>query len=614
MQRSEPSSARRHVLLVQLPIPSLGPEPHRGSVPLAAGYLALHAHRRGLDARWDIEVFPAALASRLGDAALVEAILARDPWMVGFTCYLWNVERTLWAAERLKARRPGLRILLGGPEIAADNAWVLDAPPVDFAAIGEGEQTFADLLAALGGEPAPGPGADAALPPIPGLYVARSGRLPPRRAPLARLDDVSSPYLAGILDAAEERMLFLETIRGCVFQCKFCYYPKSYDDLHFLSEAQIAASLAHAREKGVREVVLLDPTLNQRRDFAAFLRLLADANQNGGFTYFGELRAEGIDGEIAGLLRDARFTEVEIGLQSVEPRAQALMNRKNSLRGYERGVRALLDAGIHVKVDLIVGLPGDTPESVRRSMRWVHESGLYSDVQIFNLAVLPGTAFRAEAPGLGLEYQARPPYYVLRTPEIGLEEIYALVDEAEETFATEFDALPPPRLDLGPLPGDPPGLVRSWSRDVDRAAAAQATRPDPEVRAQEFTLWLRGRDLGACSEECTALVRGLLHETPHATLQVVLEPTADPHRVTPELLDSLLETCYREPTYLDRYHATLPGLVKGAKRLVVVAPSSGRGRVGAAWIGAVGERATLAWRGAPLLEADLEPHEHSAGP
>ena len=56
---------------------------------------------------------------------LIEAILARQPWMVGFTCYLWNIERTLWIAGRLKQRRPELKVLLGGPEITADNPWVL---------------------------------------------------------------------------------------------------------------------------------------------------------------------------------------------------------------------------------------------------------------------------------------------------------------------------------------------------------------------------------------------------------------------------------------------------------------------------------------------------------
>src|SRR5439155_14001110 len=128
------------------------------------------------------------------------------------------------------------------------------------------------------------------------------------------------------------------------------------------------ANLRHAAEHGAREVFLLDPTLNQRKDFPDLLRLLAEGNPGRRFTYFGELRGEGITEETARLLRDANFTEVEVGLQSIDPDAMDLMDRKNNLRAFERGVRAMMAEGIRVKVDLIVGLPGDTAESVRRGM------------------------------------------------------------------------------------------------------------------------------------------------------------------------------------------------------------------------------------------------------
>jgi radical SAM superfamily enzyme YgiQ (UPF0313 family) len=637
-------SATRRILLVQLPIPQPGIEPARGNVPLAAGYLKLFATQRGLGRYYDIEILPPALANRLADQALVEAILVHEPWMVGFTCYLWNVERSLWVAEQLKRRRPELRVVVGGPEITPDNDWVLGCPQVDFAAIGEGEQTFSELLEALLHRPLPErsipglyvsphavatascrpqspvpsygstdlplgpPPASTGLlpPPNPEPAAAPRGPLPAPRAPLARLDIISSPYLAGIIDAAEEGMLLLETIRGCVYRCKFCYYPKSYDNLYFLSPSRIIDNLRYARERGVREVILLDPTLNQRRDFRNFLRLLATCNPEQSFTYFGELRAEGIDTEIASLLREANFNEVEIGLQSIEPAAQTLMDRRNNRRAYERGVAALLDAGMHVKVDLIVGLPGDTPESVRRSIRYVHDSGLYSDVQVFNLSILPGTSFREEASRHGLVFQSRPPYSVLQTPTMDLEEICALMAEAEETFNVEFDALPPPHLDRGPLPGDPPGVARSWFVDFDRdehETLYPATR-----RANGFTLWLRGDDLGQRTEECAQLVRRVLEHNFHTSLQVVLEPTGDPRRVTPELLETLLEACYRVPTYLDRYYSLAPGGVKGTKRIVVLVPGSQRAHVGAAWIGAVGECATVAWQGA-MEDVDLDAHE-----
>src|SRR5262245_11781121 len=262
---------RRLVLLMQLPIPPLGPAPIRGNVPLAAAYLKLFADRKGLGAFYDIEVVPPLAANTLGDRALAAALAERRPWLVGFTCYVWNIERTLWIAAELKKRLPQVRIVLGGPEITADNGWVLETPDHDYAAVGEGEQTFAELLMALHGDERP-------PLPIAGL-ACRSAPVPPTfRTPIADLNLLGSPYLAGILDAADEQMLLLETTRGCVFKCKFCYYPKSYDKQYFLSAENILANLRHADERGAREVFLLDPTLNQRKDFDDFVRLLGRAN------------------------------------------------------------------------------------------------------------------------------------------------------------------------------------------------------------------------------------------------------------------------------------------------------------------------------------------------
>jgi hypothetical protein len=82
----------------------------------------------------------------------------------------------------------------------------------------------------------------------------------------------------------------------------------------------------------------------------------------------------------------------------------------------------------------------------RRSLNYLRDSHLYDETQVFNLAVLPGTAFRHEARELGLEFQARPPYYVLNTPTLELADLYSLMEEAEELFDTEFDPMPDPFL------------------------------------------------------------------------------------------------------------------------------------------------------------------------
>ncbi len=590
-----PTPRRRNVLLVQLPIPPLGPGPLRGNVPLAAGYLKLWADRLGLGGDYAVDVFPAPLANGLGDRALAAEIARREPWLVGFTCYLWNVERTLWVARELKRLRPGVRVVLGGPEVTADNRWLLESADYDFAVIGEGEQTFVALLLGLLGDE---------LPPVPiaGLYAPpasgpryRADRLPAFRTPLADLDKLGSPYLAGILDAADEQMMLLETTRGCVFKCKFCYYPKSYDKQYYLSREQIFGSLRHAAERGVREVVLLDPTLNQRRDFADFLRLLAAGNPGRRFTYFGELRGEGVTEETARLLREANFTEVEVGLQSIGPDAMTRMDRKNNLRAFERGVRAMLGQGIRVKVDLIVGLPGDTAASVRRGLHYLRDGGLVSDLQVFNLAVLPGTAFREEAGRLGLVYQPRPPYYVLQTPTLERTELYGLMEEAQELFDIEFDARGEPVLDFAPADGD-----RVWRVDLDRTE--RDPPPAADRRSQAFTLWLRSACFGRHVESASKLVREVLVPNPFTTLQVVLEPAgpADAGEVvrqlSPRFLAVLAAVCQETPTYLDKFYAMQPGRANGAKRLIVVLPGALRRAVNEEWSEEVGELATIVWR------------------
>ena len=249
--------------------------------------------------------------------------------------------------------------------------------------------------------------------------------------------------------------MLMETSRGCRYRCKFCYYPKSYDSIHRMSAGQIEANLRHACQRGVKEIYLLDPTLNQRPDFAGLLRLLAQGNPDRQFTYSAELRAEGIRRQTARLLREANFQEVEVGLQSVDPEAQKLMGRHVSLEAFQRGARAMLDEGIRVRVDLILGLPGDTVDSVRRGLEYLDRQRPFSELQIFNLSILPGTEFRQTAGDLGLEYQPRPPYYVLKTPTLDLEDLYGLMEEAQDVFGIEFDALPPvqagPSCREGPL-------------------------------------------------------------------------------------------------------------------------------------------------------------------
>jgi radical SAM superfamily enzyme YgiQ (UPF0313 family) len=628
------SERLRSVLLVQLPIPPPGLQPVEGNVPLAAACLKVFAERLGLDEQYRIDLLAPALCNRLGDAGLVAEILAREPWLVGFSCYVWNVERSLWLAARLKQARPDVEIVLGGPEIAADNAWVLEQPCVDWAIAGEGEQAFAELLASpsrrmehrsvqgdtrmesysvqedrRSGTPSYERGRSGA--------PSYEGVLLPSSPPLASLDEIPSPYRAGVLELGDNGTMVLETVRGCRHRCKFCYYPGSYRTQRFLSPERIAADLAYAAEHGAREVMLLDPTLNQRRDFADFLRLLARGNPGCRFSYSGELRAERLTAAEVQLLAEAGFAEVEIGLQSVDPLAQRLMSRKTNPAAFARGTKMLVEAGIAPRADLIIGLPGDTVASVRRTIDFCragippalcNRDARTASVQAFHLSILPGTAFRREARRLGLTFQDRPPYYVLSTPTLTLEDMVALMEEAQEAFGVEFDPLPSAveatSSRLGRFEKSSYEAVRI---DLDREL--QALPPAAEW-AQTFTLHLQSADFHYRRQAAAELVARVLFEAPHTTLQVVIEPTADPRSVTPTALETLRRACFGSVSYLDRYYSLHGGQSRGAKWLIVLLPLAERDRLGPDWRRDVTEYATIVWRGGTLPAEELEREEY----
>lgn len=581
--------SRRRVLFAQLPIPPVGPEPLRGNVPLAAAYLALVARRRGLESAFTLDLLPVAVANEFGDAALVDAIDADRPDVLGFTCYLWNVVRTLHVARALKARRPQLVVILGGPEITADNDWVLADDAIDFAVFGEGEQTFAEWLAWLAA------GSDrAALGRIAGLGYrdgARFVRNAPR-TPMSDLAPISSPYREGILDAGEAEQLLLETVRGCIFRCKFCYYPKAYDSQFFLAAEHVRGDLAHARDRGVREVFLLDPTLNQRKDFAAFVELLVECNPDGRLEYHGELRGEGITPALAQRMRAANFVEVEVGLQSVAPRTQELMDRRNNLRAFETGVRALRDAGIRAKTDLIVGLPGDTPATVREGYHFLRDRGLCDIAQVFRLSILPGTAFRQEAAMLGISFAPRPPYSVLATPTLTAEEIDELLAEAESVFDCTFDPLPeaghPAWFDAS---RSTLGVPTSWSVDLEGTRGPLAP---PVGIAFVFALRFATGEPFAQRGRMADALRELLAHNPHSTLLVVLAVDAEfPFDVLEHLREAMTPA---QDVYQELHHAAHTGVGGAARRLAVELPEAARAHLDPDWCEELGALAEIVWR------------------
>ncbi|HBL16625.1 MAG: hypothetical protein A2X36_16805 [Elusimicrobia bacterium GWA2_69_24] len=345
--------------------------------------------------------------------AIAAEVLAGEPGLVGLTCYASNVKTVGEVAAIVKRRAPGTLVVLGGPEVSPDPAGALGRLPADAVVFGEGELTFAELLgkAMTGGS----------LAGVPGLaYRAADGPVanPPR--PPADLETLPSPYLSGILrvDRQRRECMVLETARGCPFDCAFCSWPGKGGKVRYFPEERVRQEVrgAVAQGGGIR-LCLADADLFLDRARAKrILRIFREEDPRDTLQFEFLTNPGHFDAELAALA-DKRGFNITAGLQSTNKAVFREARRRCDLPAFTRGVRLLRRRApkAQVGIELILGMPGDTPEGYRETLEWVLEQG-FDYCRAFHLMVLPGTAFMRSARRLGLRWAAQAPYLVEATP------------------------------------------------------------------------------------------------------------------------------------------------------------------------------------------------------
>lgn len=442
-RKARTRSRRLRAVLAQLPVQSHDAVCSEANFPLALGLLASWA-RRALP---QVEVsLLGEVASTGGDAAILEALLNADADVVGFGCFVWNLERSLFLARELKRRRPTTRVVLGGPEVALDNDFLRVSGGFDAAVIGEGERTFAEALCAVA--------SGAPLDSVPGLLLPAPWRVTPERAPIEPLDAIPSPFLDGVLRAGRRRSMALESVRGCPLRCAYCHYHKSFPRMRSFPLSRIGAELEWARRAGIRELTFVDPCFARRSLLEDFLDLLA---RKGPPDVRCELNAEDISPSLARKLARAHVREAEVGLQTTNPVALRLAQRGFRQQRFIDGIHALRCEGIRVMLDVMVGLPGDRLEDVQGTVEFAVHNDLVDDLKVYPLCVLPGTVFRARANELGLRHQAAPPYHVVETPTMSAQDIHRALASAEQVAQVDLFPveIPPARGRLAVRPSVP---------------------------------------------------------------------------------------------------------------------------------------------------------------
>lgn len=341
-----------------------------------------------------------------------------DPDVVGFSVMCWNARAVYEACAIIKLACPETCIVLGGPEVGPIAEEVLERnPAVDAVVRGEGEETFADLLATLlkGGKSWR----------VEGVTSRRDGAIvsAPDRAPISDLDSIPSPYISGVM-VPKNGSAYIETSRGCPHKCAYCYEGKGVDRVRSFGDERIAAEIeAVATAPGMTNFSFIDSVFNMTGSRLRMLSdLMAPHAQRGVRLHTIEIDIERVDDEQAALLARAGVESVETGPQSIGAKALAACERRFDRDKFVAGVRACRRAGIEVECDLIVGLPGDTMDDFTRALEFVIDVDP-GRIQFSTLHVLPGTTLWDRAAEFGLAFNPNPPHEVVTTPDMSFSDL-----------------------------------------------------------------------------------------------------------------------------------------------------------------------------------------------
>lgn len=329
---------------------------------------------------------------------IAELLLARNPRIIGFGVYIWNVTQTTEVISAIKRLRPEIIVILGGPEVSYETGGQRIVELADYVITGEADLKFAEVCTAIF-ESAE---SQAALPKI----------IPAELPDFAKL---ALPYDLYNEDDIAHRIVYVEASRGCPFTCEFCLSSLEVP----VRQVPLPAFLEYMQrllDRGVKQFKFVDRTFNLNVSVSkAILEFFLARHQPGHFFHF-----EMVPDRLPETLREiiAAFPpgalQFEVGVQTFNEEVGRLIKRRQNYDRLEDNFRFLRgNTGVHIHADLIVGLPGESVESFGAGFDRLIALGP-QEIQVGILKRLRGTPIVRHDTDWQMIYNAHPPYEILQ--------------------------------------------------------------------------------------------------------------------------------------------------------------------------------------------------------
>ncbi|QBP41636.1 B12-binding domain-containing radical SAM protein [Paenisporosarcina antarctica] len=399
---------------------------------LNAKYIHTNLALRCLKASVQPEFNPIISEYTIKDPAfnIVSEIYLKKPKVVGFSCYIWNIEETIKVVRLLKKVSPETIIVFGGPEVSYDsNYWLRRIEEIDYIVMGEGEISFKQLLFYVEGS--------IPLKEVPGIcYMQDNKFMLHPQGPKIDLREMPSPFrFEDDIPHLSKRITYIETSRGCPFSCQFCLSSIEVGVRYFNRE-KVKEDIRYLMAHDAKIIKFVDRTFNISRSYAMeMFQFLIDEHRPGVVFQF-EITADIMRPEVIQFLNDnapAGLFRFEIGVQSTNDLTNELVKRKQNFAKLTRTVTMVKEGGkIAQHLDLIAGLPEEDYTSFKQTFNDVFAMGP-EELQLGFLKLLRGTGLRVQAEEYGYVFVDQAPYEIFANNVLSFDDMLR-IKQAEDVL------------------------------------------------------------------------------------------------------------------------------------------------------------------------------------
>jgi len=351
---------------------------------------------------------------------IVSDLYSKKPDVIGFSCYIWNIEETIKVIDLFKKISPHTKIVIGGPEVSYDVPyWLERLTNIDYLVIGEGEETFTQLLRAFSNT--------MEIKEVKGIAY-QSENKPVIHPQTNKLDLKTLPSPFRFKEDRKDlskRIVYIETSRGCPFRCQFCLSSIEVGVRYFDREA-IKDEIRYLMDHGAKIIKFVDRTFNISRSYAMDMFGFLIEEHRPGTVFQFEITADIMRPEVIQYLNDnapAGLFRFEIGVQSTNDETNELVMRKQNYDKLTRTVTMVKDGQkIDQHLDLIAGLPEEDYNSFKKTFNDVFQMRP-EELQLGFLKMLRGTGLRINAQNHQYVYMDHAPYEILSNNVLSFDDI-----------------------------------------------------------------------------------------------------------------------------------------------------------------------------------------------